>query len=44
MGYLREEKVEKGRKRKEKPDSNLKKADICGFVMEFLQFCDENLR
>lgn len=40
MSYLRWKKGGKGGKMEKKPDSNLKKADICGFVMEFLQFCD----
>ena len=36
MSYLRERKGGKGRKREENRDSNLKKADIYGFVVEFL--------
>ena len=30
----------KGRKRREKPDSNLKKADICGVLGAFWDFWD----
>ena len=39
MSYLRERKVGKGGKREENRDSNLKKADICGGLGDFLGFC-----